>query len=118
MWYIHPFRMSGTRSLSCTPSIIPQSFLIPIGAKAHSFDGRARVLRRLPMRHLLAFLLLTATVIASAAQNDPASRIEARFDEAKPDAKRLAFFSLDWEMTLQDAKTRAAKEHRPVLVIL
>ena len=70
------------------------------------------------IRLLIFSLILVASVPLSAATPDAAKRIEARFDSAKPDEKRLGFYSLDWAMNLQDAKARAAKEHRPILMIL
>ncbi|MEI6232770.1 MAG: hypothetical protein WCT04_06950 [Planctomycetota bacterium] len=70
------------------------------------------------MRRLFILSLIATLSFAMFAEDDAARRISARFDAAKPDAKRLAFFSLDWCMNLKDAKERAAKEHRPILVIL
>lgn len=63
-------------------------------------------------------LLLAVFALPAAAQDEAAKRIQARFDDAKPDAKRLAFYSLDWAMSLKDAKARATKEHRPILIVL
>lgn len=70
------------------------------------------------MRRPLALAVLAACALPAAAQDDSAERIQARFEVAKPDAKRLAFYTLDWAMSLRDAKARAAKEHRPILVVL
>ena len=70
------------------------------------------------MRHLLVFAAAIVLASSARAQNASAKLIQERFDAAKPDAKRLAFYSLDWAMSLEDAKERAAKEHRPILVIL
>ena len=69
------------------------------------------------MRHMFALAVATFTLHAMA-QDDSAKRIQTRFDDAKPDSQRLAFYSLDWAMSLKDAKTRAAKEHRPILIVL
>lgn len=44
--------------------------------------------------------------------------IEKRFEAAKPTEKSLAFYSLDWAMSLAEAKERAANEHRPIFLIL
>ena len=45
-------------------------------------------------------------------------QIEDRFKVALPDEKRLAFYTLDWAMSLTEAKARAKKENRPILLIL
>lgn len=70
------------------------------------------------MSRLFPLLLLATLSVFGAVEFDAVKRIEARFDEAKPDDKRLAFFSLDWAMSLDEAKTRAAKEHRPIMLLL
>ena len=70
------------------------------------------------MRRPFALAVLAACALPAAAQDESAERIRARFEAARPDARRLAFYSLDWAMSLKDAKARAAKEHRPILVVL
>lgn len=70
------------------------------------------------MRQLLVLAVVAVFVSTAPTQDAAAIKIQERFDAAKPDAKRLAFYSLDWAMSLKDAKARAAKEHRPILVIL
>ena len=70
------------------------------------------------MHRLLAFAVLAAYSLSAAAQDDSPTGILARFYAAKPSAKELAFYSLDWAMSLQEAKTRATKEHRPILIVL
>src|SRR5262245_16733208 len=40
-----------------------------------------------------------------------------KYQAARPDAKDLAWFSLDWAVTLKEAKERAAKEQRPILFL-
>lgn len=70
------------------------------------------------MCRLLIFAMLGAVSLFAVGQDDSVKRIEARFAASKPDAKRLAFYSLDWAMNLDEAKVRAAKEHRPILIVL
>lgn len=70
------------------------------------------------MRRLLTFAVLVASALPAAAQSDSARQILARFEDAKPDGKRLAFYSLDWAMSLKEAKARAAREGRPILLVL
>jgi hypothetical protein len=67
---------------------------------------------------VLTLVVLAACALPAAAQNDAARQILARFEGAKPDANRLAFYSLDWAMSLKDAKARATKEGRLILVVL
>ncbi|HRI43712.1 MAG TPA: hypothetical protein PLL78_07230 [Fimbriimonadaceae bacterium] len=58
----------------------------------------------------LALLLL--------APDERVERTLQRFEAGKPSAKSLGFFSLDWAMSLKDAKVRAKEEKRPILLIL
>jgi len=63
---------------------------------------------------VLAGLIATATI----AEEPAVRRVHARFEAARPDAKSLAFYTLDWEMDLAAAKKRAQAEKRPILLIL
>lgn len=66
-----------------------------------------------------AFALVLATTMLPATGIDPeVLRIQERFEAAQPDEKRLAFYSLDWAMSLAEARKRADKENRPILIIL
>ncbi len=56
--------------------------------------------------------------IAASGTPEPVQRVLDRFAAAKPGRERLGFFTLDWAMSLTEAKKRAAKEHRPILLIL
>jgi hypothetical protein len=69
------------------------------------------------MRYLFSLALL-AIAFSAVAQDAAVKRIQERFVAAKPDDKRLAFYSLDWAMSLKDAKKRAEKEDRPILIVL
>lgn len=53
---------------------------------------------------------------AKSTPTDAASTLE-QFAKAKPDAKSLAFYSLDWAPNLQEAQARAKAERRPVFLI-
>ena len=51
----------------------------------------------------------------------PDPRVERtlqRFETGKPSAKSLGFFTLDWAMSLKEAKARAKEDKRPILLIL
>jgi hypothetical protein len=41
-----------------------------------------------------------------------------KYRAARPNAKDLAIFHLDWTPALKDAKERASKEQRPILLIV
>lgn len=52
-----------------------------------------------------------------------ADRLETRrvldeFDSVRPRAADLAFYQLDWAPTLKAAKEQAAREKRPILLIV
>lgn len=48
----------------------------------------------------------------------PVQSVLDRFAAAKPGKDKLGFFTLDWAMSLSEAKQRATKEKRPILLIL
>ena len=62
-------------------------------------------------------LIFTLAVLAQGPDAKVARTME-RFDAAKPSEKSLGFYSLDWAMSLDEAKVRAKKEKRLVLLIL
>lgn len=64
---------------------------------------------------LIAALLFSGV---SAATDTDVERILERFEQARPDAKALAFYSLDWAPNLQEAQARARRERRPVFLIV
>jgi hypothetical protein len=69
------------------------------------------------VKKLAALVLLLSPRLAGAADPE-VTRVLERFDRAKPDAKALAFYSLDWAPNLKEAQARAAKERRPVFLIV
>lgn len=50
--------------------------------------------------------------------NDQVAKVLDRFQAARPQAKELAIYRLDWVPTLQDAKVKAANEKRPILLVV
>ena len=68
------------------------------------------------MQKLAVCVLLLATSHALAAEPE-ATDILARFAKAKPDAKALAFYSLDWSPSLKDALARGRQEQRAIFLI-
>jgi hypothetical protein len=63
-----------------------------------------------------AFVLLLIPGLVSAADTEVQKTLD-RFAKAKPDAKALAFYSLDWAANLKEAQARAKVERRPVFLI-
>ena len=60
-------------------------------------------------------LLLVGFVIA---EDAGVKRILARYQAIRPAAKDLGMYRLDWANSLDEALTRAAKENRPVCLII
>jgi hypothetical protein len=58
------------------------------------------------------------TARQTAAVNDDVRKVLDKYCAARPDAKDMAIFQLDWTPTLKDAKARAAKEERPIFLIV
>ena len=55
------------------------------------------------------------------ARNTPEPSVQRVLDtyrSLRPTAEELAIYRLDWVPTLKDAKERAAKEQRPILLIV
>ncbi len=70
------------------------------------------------MRSILSLTLSFVMFLPAWAQPPEVVQIQKRYEAAKPDEKSLGFYSLDWAMNLKDARARALKENRPVLLIL
>lgn len=59
-----------------------------------------------------------ALLLLLALQDGEAERILEKFSRVKPAEKDLAFFAHDWAPSLAGAKARAAKEGRPVFLVV
>jgi hypothetical protein len=55
---------------------------------------------------------------SSEAPNADVPKVLEKYRSARPGNKDLAIYTLDWVPTLKDAKKRAAKEKRPVLLLV
>jgi len=66
---------------------------------------------------IIAFLFLVVAVMGVAAGRD-AKRILDRYQALRPQAKDLAMYRLDWAESLDVALKRAAKEKRPICLII
>ena len=69
-------------------------------------------------RTLLLSALLLAGSNAVDAQSRKARSILARFDSSRPDDRDLPMYRLDWAASLEDARRRATRERRPVLLVI
>lgn len=70
------------------------------------------------MRSAIAIGLFLWCSSFTAGQEPAVADVLRRFEAAKPSDKSLAFYSLDWVCSLQEAKARAKAENRAVLLIL
>ncbi len=69
-------------------------------------------------RTILLLVSLLAAAGSAAAQDRQAKAILDRYDAIRPSAKDLAMYRLDWAASLEDAQERAAREKRPVLLVI
>ena len=65
----------------------------------------------------LLLLMSTVSVVADPPSRDVAVILD-RFELIRPPDRDLSLFKLDWDKTLKSAQARAAREARPVLLIL
>jgi hypothetical protein len=68
------------------------------------------------IRRMLILTLLA--VWAAPALSADVTTVLEKYQAIRPQEKELAIYQLDWAANLKEAKTRAAKEHRPILFIL
>ncbi len=68
------------------------------------------------LRLCLISLLMASGV--SLAQDRAADRVLAKYRTTRPSAKELAIFRLDWADSYKAALGRAAKEGRPVFLVI
>ena len=65
---------------------------------------------------LLAFLAAVAGNVR--AQNREAVSILERYDSIRPGPTDLAMYRLDWTASLDEARERATRENRPILLVI
>ena len=70
------------------------------------------------MRRILGMAVVLTTCLPAAAQEPQVRQILERFEIARPNDASLAFYSLDWAMNLAEAKDRAKKQGRPILLVV
>jgi len=62
--------------------------------------------------------LLISLAMAAIVQDDDALKILERFESIRPAEKDLPLCQLDWASGLKEAKERAAREGRPIFLIV
>jgi hypothetical protein len=75
----------------------------------------------MPLRTTLAFLiaaLWTTGLLHAQAPDGDKQTILDKYRLFRPADKDLAIFQLDWVPTLKQARVRAAKEQRPILLLV
>ena len=75
----------------------------------------------MPQRTTLAFLiatLWTMSLLHAQAPDGDVQKILDKYRRFRPADKDLAIFQLDWVPTLKEARERAAKEQRPILLLV
>ena len=75
----------------------------------------------MPLRITLAFViaaLCTTSLLHAQTPDGDVQNILDQYRRFRPADKDLAIFQLDWVPTLKEAKERAAKEQRPILLLV
>ena len=75
----------------------------------------------MPLRTTLAFLiaaLWTTSLLHAQAPDGDVQKILDKYRLFHPADKDLTIFQLDWVPTLKEARERAAKEQRPILLLV
>ncbi|MBI2949645.1 MAG: hypothetical protein HYY23_18580 [Verrucomicrobia bacterium] len=67
---------------------------------------------------LVSLSLAFLTFSSSAAIPPEAREMQKKFDAFRPPPEQLRVYQLDWAPSLQTAEKRAAKEHRPILLLV
>ena len=75
----------------------------------------------MPLQTIICFViaaLWTTGLLHAQAQDGDVQKILDKYRLLRPTDKDLAIFQLDWVPTLKDARERAAKEQRPILLLV
>lgn len=71
------------------------------------------------MNRTLALLIVSTTMpVVATAQDETARSVLEQYEEFRPSDAELAMYELDWAPSLSFAKTRAAREKRPILLVV
>jgi hypothetical protein len=67
---------------------------------------------------IFTFCLAALLAASIASANEQIDRVLAKYDRIRPSEKELAMYRLDWADSLDDAQKRAAREGRPIVLIV
>ena len=67
---------------------------------------------------IVAILALTCVVRVDGADQSDVKSVLEKFKSVRPHEADLAIYQLDWLPTLMEAKARAAKEERPIFLVV
>jgi hypothetical protein len=67
---------------------------------------------------LATFLALICTVATRGAEPGDVKDVLEKFQSIRPKAAELALYQLDWTPTLKAAREKAAKEERPIFLVM
>ncbi len=65
-----------------------------------------------------ALLVAACTAAAHAADLRDVQEVLEKYHSARPQARELTVYQLDWAPTFQEAKARAAREQRPIFLVV
>lgn len=88
----------------------PEPFLV-------LFD-RHTTIERMRLRLPVTLFLLVLAASSQAAIDPNVSEIQKKFDTFLPPDEQLRVYQLDWSPNFREAKSRAAKEQRPILFLV
>ena len=70
------------------------------------------------MKRLSIGLLLLLVATIASAQDRQVQSVLDRYQDFRPRADELAMYRLDWAASLEQAQQRAAREQRPVFLVI
>jgi hypothetical protein len=70
------------------------------------------------MRHFLFCLVPLIAASLASAQGEHADSVLAKYNGLRPTERQLAMYRLDWVDSLNDAQQKAAREGRPIVLII
>ena len=70
------------------------------------------------MRSVIFSLTIVLVASVASAQDEKVDHVLAKYDRIRPSERDLAMYRLDWVVTLDEAQQRAARERRPIVLII
>ena len=93
----------------------------PAGQRILGFGGTGRLQRRGVVKtkmRIVALLALACVAGAHGADRNDVKSVLDKIQSMRPQAADLALYQLDWMPTLNAAKKKAAKEERPIFLVV